>query len=372
MSDASTGSGYGLAEVGATRTIAAPQLKYLPPQPRAYRPKIGLIGCGGISEYHLRAYRTLGLDVVALCDPQRERAEKRRGEFYPDAFVCTDAREVLRRDDLEIVDIATHPRERVEIIEAALCAGKHVLSQKPFVLDLDVGERLVTLAAEKGRKLAVNQNGRWAPHFSYLGAAVDAGIVGDVATIDFTLQWDHTWTTGTAFEDVKHLVLFDFGIHWFDITSRFMGAKPPQRVTASIVRASFQKMRPAILAQGAIDYPDAQVRLGFNGHVSYGQEDRTVICGSRGTLRSFGPSLSEQTVELHTAEGSARVPLEGTWFVNGFHGAMSELICAIEENRQPFNNARDNLRSLALCFAAMHSADTGQAVVPGAMRRAAL
>ena len=53
-----------------------------------------------------------------------------------------------------------------------------------------------------------------------------------------------------------------------------------------------------MLAQVAIEYPGAQVRLAFNGLVRFGQEDRTVICGSRGTLRSAGPSLSTQTA-LH-------------------------------------------------------------------------
>jgi predicted dehydrogenase len=368
MSSQPTGSGYGLAEVVTSGAIAAPALAYLPPRPRAYRPKIGLIGCGGISEYHLRAYQALQLDIVALCDRHRDRAEKRRAEFYPQAAVTTDYREVLARDDIAIVDITTHPHDRIPIIEAALHAGKHVLSQKPFVLDLDVGERLVVLAAEKKLKLAVNQNGRWAPHFSYLAAAVQAGAVGEVASIDFTLQWDHTWTTGTAFEQVHHLVLFDFGIHWFDAAARFMRGRVPQRVTASVARAPFQKMKPPILAEVAIDYADAQVRLAFNGHVKFGQEDRTVICGSRGTLRSFGPSLSEQTVVLHTAEGEARPILEGTWFLNGFQGAMSELICAIEDHREPIHNARENLASLALSFAALASADTGKPLIPGSVR----
>src|SRR6266496_701536 len=109
MSNKTGGSGYGLAEVVATGTVAAPALAYLPPRPRAYRPKIGLIGCGGISEYHLRAYQALQLDVVALCDQSRERAEKRRAEFYPQATVTSDYRDVLRRDDIAIVDVATHP-----------------------------------------------------------------------------------------------------------------------------------------------------------------------------------------------------------------------------------------------------------------------
>src|SRR5688572_13121664 len=134
---------YGLSSRPASHAVAAPELPYLPPRPRHYRPKIALIGCGGISEYHLRAYAAMELDVVALCDRNPERAEKRRIEFFPAAHVCTDYREVLARDDLAVVDITLHPAGRVAVTEAALHARKHVLSQKPFVLDLDTGERLL-------------------------------------------------------------------------------------------------------------------------------------------------------------------------------------------------------------------------------------
>ena len=365
MSQATSNSGYGLSAIAATGAVAAPVLPYLPPRPRAYRPAIGLIGCGGISEYHLRAYRAMGLEVVALCDRDLARAEKRRAEFYPGAAVSADYRDVLRRADIEVVDLALHPAERVGAIEAALRARKHVLSQKPFVLDLAVGEKFAALADAQGVKLAVNQNGRWAPHFSYMAAAIHAGVIGDVASVDFTLHWDHTWTAGTAFEDIHHLVLFDFGIHWFDMAAQFMRGRQPARVWATVARTTFQKMKPPMLAQVAIEYPGAQVRLNFNGHVRHGQEDRTVVAGGRGTLRSFGPSLSEQTVVVHTAEGQATPALEGTWFTSGFQGAMGELLCAIEEGREPGHGGRNNLESLALCFAALASADSGQPQKPG-------
>jgi predicted dehydrogenase len=368
MSEKTTTGGYGLSGAGAGGVVTAPVLAYLPPQPRAYRPRIALIGCGGISEYHLRAYREMGLNVVALCDRDVARAEKRRGEFFPEATVTSDFREVLAGADIEVVDVALHPAERVEVIEAALRAKKHVLSQKPFVLDLAVGERLVALADAHGVKLAVNQNGRWAPHFAYMAAAIHAGVIGQVATVDFTLQWDHTWTAGTPFEAVHHLVLYDFGIHWFDMAACFLRGRKPERIFASVARTAFQKMKPPMLAQVAIDFPGAQVRMNFNGHVRHGQEDRTVVCGSRGTLRSFGPSLSEQTVVLHTEEGQATVPLTGTWFASGFQGAMGELLCAIEDGREPTHSARNNLESLALCFAALASADAGEPRVPGAVR----
>jgi predicted dehydrogenase len=364
-------AGYGLAHVIAAGTAPAPALPYLPVRPRAYHPPLGLIGCGGISEYHLRAYRTLGLEVAALCDLDLARAEKRRAEFYPDATICSDYREILRRDDLSVVDIALHPAERVAAIEAALRARKHVLSQKPFVLDLDVGARLADLADAQGVKLAVNQNGRWAPHFAWMTAALRAGLIGELASADFTLQWDHTWTAGTPFEAIHHLVLFDFGIHWFDLAAQFTRGRKPARVWASVARLPFQHMKPPMLAQVVIDFAGAQVRLCFNGHVRHGQEDRTVVCGATGTLRSSGPSLSEQAVFLHTADGCAQASLDGTWFTNGFQGAMAELLGAIEENREPSHGARNNLESLALCFAALASADSGQPQIPGSIRRMA-
>jgi predicted dehydrogenase len=369
VSEKPTGT-YGLSSVEQSNAVPAPVLAYLPPRPRRYRPKIALIGCGGISEYHLRAYVAMGLDVVALCDRNLFRAEKRRAEFYPAARLHTDFREVLARDDIEIVDIALHPMQRLAVMEAALLARKHVLSQKPFVLDLAVGEQLAALADAQGVNLAVNHNGRWAPHFSYLAAAVDAGLIGEVASVDCTLQWDHTWTAGTSFDNVHHLVLFDFGIHWFDMVARLLRGRPARRVWASAARTPSQKMKPPILAQVAIDYDGAQARLNFNGHVQLGQEDRTVVCGSLGTLRSFGPSLSEQTVTLHTAAGRSVPELEGTWFTHGFQGAMGELLCAIEENRAPSHSARNTLDGLALCFAALASADSGLPQVPGSVTTA--
>ena len=86
-------------------------------------------------------------------------------------------------------------------------------------------------------------------------------------------------------------------------------------------------------------------------------------------MRSFGPSLSEQTVVLSTSEGHAVVPLQGTWFTSGFQGAMGELLCAIEEHREPSHSARNNLASFALCFAALVSADFGVPQTHGRVNR---
>src|SRR4051812_5249964 len=92
----------------AAATIAAPPLQYEPPMPARYRPKLGLIGCGGISSHHLAAYRDAGWEVAALYSRTRAKAEQRRAEFFPDARVCESVAELLSVPGLEVVDIATH------------------------------------------------------------------------------------------------------------------------------------------------------------------------------------------------------------------------------------------------------------------------
>jgi len=328
-----------------------------------------MVGAGGVTEYHLRAYQKMGLEVAVVCDRDLKRAQARRDEFFPKASVCGDYLEVVGRDDIEVIDAALHPEPRVRLIEAAIQAGKHVLSQKPFALDLDIAERLVNLAETRGVKLAVNQNGRWAPHFSYAREAVRAGLLGELGSVDFHLAFDHSWTIGTPFEDIHHLLLFDFGVHWFDMASCFLGSRELVSVKASVRRSSYQKARPPFLASVIIDAEGAQVRMALNAAVRYGQADRTLLAGSEATLESTGPSLSDQRVTLTTLAGQASPELQGTWFANGFQGTMGELLCAVEEKREPLNSARNNLQTLALCFAALQSADTNQSIRPGEIRR---
>ena len=355
-------------EASAT-TVPAPNLRYQPLDPARYQPGIGLIGCGAITNEHLTAYRAAGYRVLGLCDIARASAENQREEFFPAADVYTDHRELLARRDIEVVDVTTHPAERVELIAAALAAGKHVLSQKPFVLDLDVGERLVEKAANQGVRLAVNQNGRWAPHFSYLRSAVEAGLLGDLTSAHFRVHWNHGWVKGTKFEEIKHLILYDFAIHWFDMLACIMGDRRPRRVFASVGKTGTQDIAPPLLGQAVVEYEAAQASLVFDADTRFGTHDETYVSGSKGVYRSTGPDLKCQQVSLQTEAGIARPELTGRWFPDGFHGAMGELLRAVEDDREPSHNARNNLGSLALCFAAVASAESGEPVVPGTVRR---
>ncbi|MFU8894137.1 MAG: Gfo/Idh/MocA family protein [Luteolibacter sp.] len=346
-------------------TIPAPEIFYQPPSPQGPAPKIGLIGCGGITEHHLKAYKAAGWEVAAFFDRNPEATENRRKEFYPNARICTSADDLLGDLGIGVVDIATHPKVRAELIEKAIAAGKHILSQKPFATDLESGERLVKLAADAGVKIAVNQNGRWAPYFSYMRQAVKSGLIGEVGSVHMVLNWDHTWTAGTPFEEIHHLMLYDFGIHWIDAARSFFSAEAvgetpaPREISATLTRFPGQPIKPPLLATATISFPQGMASLAFNGCSRFGARETCTIIGTKGTIHAVGEICGISSVEIHTADGVARKELDGSWFPDGFRGCMGELMCAIEENREPENSAGDNMMSLALVLAAMRSADDG-------------
>ncbi|MEX0970352.1 MAG: Gfo/Idh/MocA family oxidoreductase [Paracoccaceae bacterium] len=353
---------------GPVAKIAAPALPYQPPTPRSYRPKIGVIGAGGIVPAHLDAYRSAGWEVAAICNRTLAKAKAKAAAFYPNALVTDDISRILDDPSIDVLDITPHPAARLPLIEAALKAGKHVLSQKPFVLDLDEGARLVQLAAANGVKLAINQNGRWAPHLAWMREAVQAKLLGDVQSCHVAIHWNHGWIAGTPFERINDLILYDFGIHWFDFISSIVGDRP-KRVFASATPAPGQTAKVPLMAQVQIMMDEGQASLVLDGGAPYGARDTTYIAGTKGSLRSDGPDLGQQVVHLTTADGQARPDLQGTWFNDGFRGAMGALLVAIEDGTEPTNGAQENLRSLALAFAAIGSRQTGEPVDVGAVRR---
>lgn len=351
----------------SVKNVEAPALAYQPPAPKNYNPRLALIGAGGIAAAHLDAYRTAQFDVAVICSRTLARADARRDEFFPGAQATDDFDRVLADPSIEVLDITPHPSDRFGLIEKALAAGKHVLSQKPFVTDLSKGEDLVQLARDNDVRLAVNQNGRWSPHMAYMREAVRSGLIGELTSCHTAIHWDHSWIGGTPFEDIEDLILFDFGIHWFDFLASLVGTGA-QSVFATKTRARGQSARPPLLSQALVSLESGQASLVFDGSTAFGPLNTTYLGGTIGSLSSTGPDLAEQQVTLTTRDGRATPHLSGSWFNDGFRGAMGELLCAIEEHREPGHNAAANLHSLALTFAALKSAQDGTAIDIGTVR----
>ena len=140
---------------------------------------MGVLGAGAWARLaHLPGYlRDTRCQVVAICDPQRALAESVATEFgIP--HVASDHREVLRREDVDMVDVCTPSATHFELAWAALEAGKHVLCEKPVAFDFRDTRRAAELARARGLRTKLGFTFRYAPAMRYLKSLVDDGFIG--------------------------------------------------------------------------------------------------------------------------------------------------------------------------------------------------
>jgi predicted dehydrogenase len=345
---------------------AAGALDYRPSFPQERFP-IAIIGCGAAAkDLHLPAYAKWGVEVAGVYDPVPAATEGVRERFPFVATVYRSLEELLDDEAVIAVDIATRPAERPELILRAFDAGKHVLAQKPLALDVESAQRLVEAAGRAGLMFAVNQNGRWAPPWRAATLLVEQGAIGEVFAVTHLHDKPMPALVGTHFDELEHFVLYDYDVHWIDISRCWLASDTPVEVRASEHRTPDQPphTRNAWAATVEIRYAS-----GANVLIRTVGEARTArpgapfwIHGTEGTIRG-SVLLGSEFLELDRDGELTRLELTGSWYPDGFAGTLAELQRAVAENREPYNSARHNLLSLELTLAACRSAELDGAAV---------
>lgn len=322
---------------------------------------IGLIGCGSIAQSaHLPAYSAHDLDVISVWSRTPETVATVRERFPFIQSVAESAAEILADPRVDIVDIATPTEHRLPLVAAAIRAGKHVLAQKPLTTDLDALPSLLDEAQARGVRIAVNQNARWAPVWRQAMLLLDDGAIGDVVGVTHLHDKPLPPIGGTPFDHIPHMLITDYLVHWIDITRCWLRGKQVAAVQARDSRIPGQPedaLNPwsATVSIYCTDGTSAVLRI--VGDVRASRPGCPFwIHGTEGTIRGSILGGSD-TVELDRGSTSTRFALDGQWFVDGFAGTMGELMCAIVEDREPENSARDNIATLRLLQAARRSAE---------------
>ena len=347
------------------RAPGADGLDYRPSFPR--QPfAVAIAGCGrAAKELHLPAYEAWNVDVAGVYDPLPAATEGVRKRFPFVRRVYGSFEELLADPEVTVVDIATRPPERPGLILRAVEARKHILAQKPLALDLDSARRVVEAAEEAGVKLAVNQNGRWSPPWRAATLLVEQGAVGDVVSVTHLHDKPLPPLVGTHFDALDHFVIYDYDVHWIDISRCWLEGVRPVEIRGADYRVPGQPDH-ARNAWGAT--VEIRWATGANVLIRTIGDARTArpgapywIHGTEGTIR--GSVLGSDFLELDRDGEVVRFTLEGAWYPEGLAGTVGELLSAIAENREPYNSARHNLLSLELTLAACRSADLDGAPV---------
>lgn len=177
--------------------------------------RAGIIGFGVAGRYfHAPLLRAAGISIPAVVTSKPAPAR----EYLGDVDVLGSADELLARDDIDLVVICSPNTLHVPQSAAALCAGKHVVVEKPVAATAAEVSELERLATQHKRKFAVFQNRRWDSDFLTIKKLIDTGRLGTINA--YHARWDRFRPQVTPHwrdrDAPGHGILYDLGTHLID------------------------------------------------------------------------------------------------------------------------------------------------------------
>lgn len=235
---------------------------------------------------------------------------------YPQVNLVKAFEDIINNPEIDVVVVNTPNEFHFAMTSAALQAGKHVVVEKPFVLDIEEGKALIKLAQEQHKILAVFQNKRLESDHLDVQNIIQSGQLGRIVEVEWHYdryranithkRWKEDNLPGSG-------TWFDLGIHMVDSMLCLFG-KP---------HAVYADMRSLRRTEGATDYfnvcfhyDDMRVLLRSNTYVS--EKGATIsIHGDKGSFLKFGQDVQEAQLQkgiLPGIQGWAQ-PQDDNYFI---------------------------------------------------------
>jgi len=349
-------------------------LEYLPVLGNKRDYGIAIIGAGGIvNAAHLPAYRKAGFNVLGLTDKEIAKAEQTALSFeLPKVYPTVEA--LLADEAVEIVDIAVPPWAQKDLVRQATEAGKHLLCQKPLSNVYSDAVEIVEMAEANGVKLAVNQQMRWDQAVRASRTVLNRGLLGEPASAVIDVSILTEWQTWPWALTVEGLDLMYHSIHYFDSMRCLFGL--PERVWSSGSGYTGQTAIGETRTISVFEYSNTFRVLVSVNHNNWTEEcfatlriDGTegYVAGTFGLLYDYPhgrPDTFSYSSRQIDSNKTINHRFNERWIPDSFVGPMGELMLAIEEDRLPETNGRDNLMTLQLVHAAYKSMAEHRSVSP--------
>ncbi|MCE9589262.1 MAG: Gfo/Idh/MocA family oxidoreductase [Planctomycetes bacterium] len=330
-----------------------------------------LVGCGGMANAWMKnALEMPGLRLVGLVDinPTAARAMAEKYQL-PAEVVFPTLKAALKKTKAEVVFDVTIPAAHDKVVIEALKAGCHVLGEKPMSDTLAKAKKMVATSKRARRTYAVTQNYRYTPQTASVSSFLRRGGVGRIEEVhaDFFIGAHF----GGFRDMMAHPLLLDMAIHTFD-ACRFLTGADPANVYCHAYNPKRSWYKGAASASAIFEMSNGLV---FNYRGSWCAEGLNTpwgshwrIVGDKGSLTwDGGDQVRCQTIK----PGGKHAFVSEMQDINvpqlqlahsGHAGVMSEFLGCIRNRRKPSTICDDNIKSLAMVFAAVESARTKKRV----------
>ncbi len=337
--------------------------------------KVGIIGSQFISAIHAESLaRCPSAEMFAVASPTPGHAEKfAQTHRLPHAF--TDYHELLAVPEIQMVVIGIPNHLHCEAVVAAAQAGKHIVIEKPFCLNLAEADRMITAARRAGVKLMYAEELCFAPKYVRLKQLLDSGALGAPTLLKQSEK--HDGPHAPHFWDVERSgggVLMDMGCHAIEFFRWLLGRPPVKSVYAQMSTQVHQaKTRGEDNALLILEFANGVIALAEESWTKLGgMDDRAEVHGSKGV--AYADLLHGSSIETYSLDGyDYAVEKAGStkgWsftiyeeaYNYGFHQEMAHFVDCVQNDRPPLVTGEDARAVLEIIFAAYESARTGRKV----------
>lgn len=263
--------------------------------------RVGLIGYGYAgATFHaplIAAAKGLKLSRIASSNPERVR------QIFPEVAAVTDAADLIRAADVDLVVIATPNGLHHSLAMEALNANKHVVIEKPFTITAAEAGELVALAGQRNLVLSVFHNRRWDSDFLTVRQCIASGLLGEINTCEIRFdryrpqvrnRWREQDLPGSG-------CLYDLGSHSIDQALQLFGL--PGKISAELAA-----QRPGAFSPDyfhlMMDYGVRKVIL-HSGAIVREAGPRFLVHGSKGSFIKYGMDPQEDALKLGRCPGDA-------------------------------------------------------------------
>lgn len=335
--------------------------------------RIGLIGCGGISRAHVQGMKSLGQEVVrvvATCDVEEALAQERARESGAEVAL-TDWREVLKREDIDAVDICLPHDLHAEVAVAAAQAGKHILVEKPIATTLEDGWAMVHAAREAGVLLMTAFVERFEAENWHTKQLIDEGWLGAPVLAQLDHLQNVAVPAGHWVRSRQRLgggAIASAGCHRLDLLRWFMGEVEwvcaetyydPGRMEGEVAGVVNLQFSSGALATMSISWL-SPYRAFYR---------KLWLEGTEGCVHNWNGLHVFSRKKPEWSEGFVKLDLEP---VDPFAAEIRHFVECIREGKEPLTSGEDSLRSQAVAIAANVSEQTGCRVRPAELLARAL
>jgi predicted dehydrogenase len=324
--------------------------------------KGAFIGFGNVAANgHLPGWRAReDVRIAAATDAAASRREAFLGAC-PDGRWYETVGDLLAREKLDFVDICAPPGSHAQLIECALDAGLHVLSEKPLVTRVEDAKRVGAAAVRAGRVLHTVHNWLEAPICREISGLVDGGAIGAVRSVRWrtlrtqpaiTVSADGVtnWRVDPAMAGGG--ILFDHGWHAIYCVMRWASA--PIRVAAQLETRRFHEHPLEDTAS-----VDLETALGVsNIFLTWAADERSntiEIDGEEGEIRVVGDTVILKSSSQERLWSCPPSLSEGSHHPDWFGGIAADFVAAAT------GRAKSNLDQAILCAQAIGTAQRSSA-----------